>query len=146
MNYLFNYPYLLLKLFPYKAYWNPKQSFSYQTFWPWAMTYKDKDSPYTYRYYIGLNHEQIHALQMLEWVPFGLIALFFFPWYVGLILFFGQPILNGINLLINYLVYGNWYEAYRNSLVEREAYGNQDDFNYLQNRIPFSWIKYIFRA
>jgi hypothetical protein len=33
--------------------------------------------------------------------------------------------------------------AYRNLSFEREAYGNQDNENYLTTRKPFAWIKYV---
>jgi len=33
--------------------------------------------------------------------------------------------------------------AYLSISFEMEAYTNQDDFNYLKTRKPYSWIKYL---
>ena len=33
--------------------------------------------------------------------------------------------------------------AYRNISFEREAYGNQENSNYLKERKLFSWLKYL---
>ena len=70
---------------------------------------------------ITLNHEKIHTAQIKE-----MLYVFFYVWYV-------------IEWFIR-LPFGN---AYRNISFEREAYANQDDLNYLENRKRFDFVKYI---
>lgn len=70
---------------------------------------------------ITLNHEKIHTAQIKE-----MLYVFFYLWYA-------------IEWFIR-LPFGN---AYRNISFEREAYANQDDLNYLENRKRFDFVKYI---
>jgi hypothetical protein len=63
-----------------------------------------------------IRHEKIHFYQQLE-------LLFVFQW-----------ILYGIF----HLIYG-----YDKNPFEREAYENEKDKNYLGERFPLSWVKYI---
>lgn len=69
-----------------------------------------------------MNHERIHIKQQVEmlWLPF-------FIWY-------------GLEFLIKKLKFKN---AYRNISFEREAYDNDDNLNYLNNRPWYSWFKKI---
>ena len=71
---------------------------------------------------ITLNHEKIHTAQIKE-----LWYIFFYLWYI-------------IEWLIRLFMKGN---AYRNISFEREAYSNEKDLSYLDNRKRFAWIKYI---
>ena len=69
-----------------------------------------------------INHERIHTRQMLE-----MLILPFYIWYViewFIRLFHGGPCL---------------YEP----ILEREAYQNMNNLNYLNQRRPFAWIKYL---
>ena len=68
-----------------------------------------------------LNHEKIHTAQIKE-----MLYVFFYVWYI-------------IEWLIR-LPKGN---AYRNISFEREAYNNEKDLRYLDNRKRFAWIKYL---
>lgn len=70
---------------------------------------------------IDINHEAIHTKQMQE-----MLYIPFYIWYI-------------IEYLIK-LFKGN---AYRNLSFEREAYNNQYNLNYLNNRKHYSWIKYV---
>lgn len=70
---------------------------------------------------IDINHEAIHTKQMQE-----MLYIPFYIWYI-------------IEYLIK-LIIGN---AYRNLSFEREAYNNQYNLNYLNNRKHYSWIKYV---
>ncbi len=70
---------------------------------------------------IDINHEAIHTKQMQE-----MLYIPFYIWYI-------------IEFLIK-LFTGN---AYRNLSFEREAYNNQYNLNYLNNRKHYSWIKYV---
>ena len=40
----------------------------------------------------------------------------------------------------------NHNQAYRNIIVEREAYGNDANYSYLSNRKFASWIKYFWQT
>lgn len=72
-----------------------------------------------------LNHERIHLKQQQE--------LFIIPFYF---LYF----LEGF---IRFLIYFDAYKAYQNISFEREAYGNESNLFYLQERRRFSFIKYL---
>lgn len=74
---------------------------------------------------IDINHEKIHTKQMKE-----LLYIFFYLWYV-------------IEWLIKLPIYSFTHKAYRNISFEREAYQNQYDMNYLDNRKHYNWIKKI---
>lgn len=69
-----------------------------------------------------LNHEAIHTAQMKE---MGYVL--FYVWYV-------------LEWLVRLQGKGN---AYRNISFEREAYRNQDVYDYLKYRVPWSWVRYI---
>lgn len=71
---------------------------------------------------VTLNHEEIHTEQMKEmlYVPFYL-------WYV-------------VEWIVRLFMKGN---AYRNISFEREAYGNQNNMEYLTGRCGYSWINYL---
>ena len=73
------------------------------------------------------NHELIHTEQQLE-----MLILPFFLWY-------------GVEWLIRLILYRNFYEAYRNISFEQEAYLNQNQMWYPEERSHFTWIKYLTR-
>lgn len=72
-----------------------------------------------------INHERIHLKQQLE-----LLIVIFFIWY-------------GFEFLIRLIIYKNKYEAYRNISFEREAYTNDKDLNYLNERRCWNFLKYL---
>ena len=96
-----------------------------------------------------LNHERIHERQMKE-----LLYIFFYLWY-------------GVEWVVRMLQYRKvfqlassnslWkgrkrfkeafrklnYMAYRNVSFEREAYQNERDLSYLDNRKRFEFLKYV---
>ncbi|SHI96339.1 hypothetical protein SAMN04487911_108110 [Arenibacter nanhaiticus] len=72
-----------------------------------------------------LNHERIHLKQQSE-----LLLVLFYVIYV----FEG---------FLKLLIYFDRYKAYRNISFEREAYQNEKNLNYLKERRPFSFIKYL---
>ena len=72
-----------------------------------------------------LNHEKIHTAQIKE-----LLYIFFYMWYV-------------IEWMIRLIRYRDSYKAYRNLSFEREAYANDRNLTYLENRKPFSFLKYL---
>ena len=74
---------------------------------------------------IFINHERIHLRQQLE-----MLVLPFFIWYV-------------VEYLIRLIQYRNSYTAYRNISFEREAYQNENDLYYLEERSLWSFIKFL---
>lgn len=73
-----------------------------------------------------LNHEKIHLRQQLE-----LLVLPFFIWYV-------------LEYLFRLIQYRDRNLAYRNICFEREAYENEKDLDYLQQRPFWRYLKYLF--
>lgn len=70
-------------------------------------------------------HERIHLRQQLEmlWFPF-------FLWY-------------GIEFIIRWIQFKNTHQAYLNICFEREAYTNENNFNYLKIRKFWNFLKYL---
>ena len=71
------------------------------------------------------NHETIHYVQQKE-------MLFIFQWLAY-----------GAFWLVNFIRSGNGAEAYYKNPFEEEAYENDSNLEYLKNRKPYAWIKYI---
>jgi len=71
------------------------------------------------------NHEAIHVRQWRE-----LLYVFFIPVYV-------------LEYLFRLLQYRNHDKAYRNISLEREAYDNERNPDYLKGRRLYSWRKYL---
>ena len=93
------------------------------TLWPFIFVKEDtlkKDV-------ILINHEKIHLKQQRE-----LLILPFYIWYI-------------CEWLFRTLLYLNSYRAYQNISFEREAYANENNLDYVQNRKTFIFLKYIFR-
>lgn len=72
-----------------------------------------------------LNHERIHLVQALE-----LAVFLFYIWYLS-------------EFLVRFFQHRNFDKAYRNISFEREAYVNQHNENYLQQRRLWSFWKYL---
>ena len=72
---------------------------------------------------VVINHEKIHIEQQKE-----LLVIPFFIWYF-------------VEWFIRLFMDGN---AYRNISFEREAYANEDNVDYLKERRPFAFFKYMF--
>jgi hypothetical protein len=70
-----------------------------------------------------INHEKIHTAQIKE-----LFYIFFYLWYI-------------VEWLIKLCFYGK--QAYYHISLEREAYINMYDIEYLNNRKKYSFFKYI---
>lgn len=97
-----------------------------------------------------INHERIHAKQYSE-ITFTSLALSIF-----FIAFASANVFTSIliSILIYYILYCAEYavrylflkdrdKAYRSISFEREAYQNDQDFDYIDERFPFSWLTYI---
>lgn len=74
---------------------------------------------------VDINHEAIHSAQIKD-----LGYIFFYPWYL-------------IEWLIRMIQYGS--SAYYNISMEREAYANQNDPEYLKTRKFWTFTKYLKR-
>lgn len=71
------------------------------------------------------NHETIHYEQQKE-----LLLVFFYLLYA----FF---------FIKGYVQYGDYYKAYMSIPFEKEAYANQRNLEYLEQRHRFSWLNYL---
>jgi hypothetical protein len=74
---------------------------------------------------VFINHERIHLTQQLE-----LLIIPFFIWYFG-------------EFLFRLTQYRTIDLAYRNISFEREAYANEGNYDYLNARVFFSFIRYL---
>lgn len=72
-----------------------------------------------------LNHEAIHTRQIQEMLFIG-----FYIWYL-------------LEWLIRWAQTGNRRIAYENISFEREAYENDNNFEFLRNRPFWNFIKYM---
>ncbi|MEL0651324.1 MULTISPECIES: hypothetical protein [unclassified Algibacter] len=72
-----------------------------------------------------LNHEKIHLKQQLE-----LLILPFYIWYV-------------LEFVLRFIQYRNWHTAYKNISFEKEAYLNEGDLHYLNERRFWRFLKYL---
>ena len=91
-----------------------------------------------------IRHESIHEQQILDWTPktfpewlrYTIGSILFYPTYV-------------VEWLIKFIIAACKkfeIDAYKSISYEQEAYNNEDDLNYLENRKKFSWLKYIFKT
>lgn len=70
-----------------------------------------------------INHESIHFQQQLELLIIPFYIIYLLEWFFKL------------------FIYGG--EAYYNISFEREAYNNDENFDYLNTRKRYNWIKLI---
>ena len=71
-----------------------------------------------------IRHESIHIKQYAELYVIGFLPVYLWDFVWGLI------------------KHRSFNKAYRGSRFEQEAYGNQGNENYLEERKPFAWKKY----
>lgn len=71
-----------------------------------------------------INHENIHTVQMKE--------LLYIPFYI----------LYGLEWIFRVIQYLSFVKGYHNISFEREAFTNQENYNYLDIRKHYSFIKY----
>lgn len=79
-------------------------------------------------YDVILNHEKIHTEQMKE-----LLYIFFYLIYC-------------VEYLIKFICCFNFHKAYHNVSFEKEAFDNEFNLKYLENRKRYNWIKYLFHC
>lgn len=73
-----------------------------------------------------INHESIHFQQQLELLVIPFYVMYILEWFFKL------------------FIYGR--KAYYNISFEREAYNNDENFDYLNTRKRYNWIKLIFNG
>lgn len=73
-------------------------------------------------------HENIHLRQEIE---------------LGFIFFY---LIYGLEYIIKLCITWNHLKAYMSISFEQEAYSNQFDKNYLENRKHYAWLKYLFKV
>lgn len=88
------------------------------TVWPFILASRQLDEQ-------TINHERIHLRQQAELLILPLYMLYFLEY--------------GIRLI----QYRNNDKAYRNISFEREAYENETNLFYLNNRRAWSWLNYL---
>jgi hypothetical protein len=74
-----------------------------------------------------IHHEKIHIKQQLE--------LLIIPFFI----------LYGLEFLFRLIQYRSAMKAYWNISFEREAYSNQKNKDYLKERNPYSFFKYLLK-
>lgn len=100
----------------------PFKGFTAMTLWPFVFIRNE----YAWTFdTIKERHENIHGRQQIE-----MLWVLFLLWY-------------GIEWLVKLIYYRNRITAYKNVSFEREAYENQYDITYLDERKPYAWVKYI---
>lgn len=99
----------------------------------------------------NINHECIHQVQQIECFILGLIIGVIVvglgaPWWIIPIMAFGFFYLwYGIEYLIIF-TFAGWdkqNDRYHDVSFEEEAHSNDTQWDYLKERLPFAWIKYI---
>ena len=96
----------------------PVKPYDAMTLWPFIFVRKDTKVTEEL-----LNHERIHGRQQLE-----LLIVPFLLWYV-------------VEFVIRTLFgKGN---AYRKISFEREAYGNENDMEYIEHRPLWAFLRYL---
>lgn len=72
-----------------------------------------------------INHERIHLRQQQE-----LLIVPFYLFYIA-------------EWLLRSILYLDFYRAYQNISFEREAYFNEKNLNYLEQRAPMGFLRYL---
>lgn len=72
-----------------------------------------------------INHERIHLKQQIE-----MFIIPFFIWY-------------GLEFLVRLIIDQDKHKAYRSISFEREAYANDKNLIYLQDRKCWNFLKYL---
>lgn len=93
-----------------------------------------------------INHESIHSAQIKEVMGVCtvlLLLLFGFSWFTLITSIFSFYIWYVLEWFIKLFFYNSGDEAYQNISFEKEAYKYDKDYEYLDKRKIFSFIKFI---
>ena len=123
----------------------PFKGFVAMTVWPFIFIRKDKELKFVDKV---KRHEYIHVYQQIECLLVGVVLAFLMlitgcKWWslIPLGLFFE---LYAIEWIVKGLInFGNSRKAYRSISFEREAFENQENPDWLDDRPKFYWIKYV---
>ena len=97
----------------------------------------------------GINHENIHSVQLLELIPIGAFIIFIIDMFVNMSLWW--YLLSICTFYIFYcleyiairLFHKKQEDVYYDISFEEEAYINDKNLNYLKTRKRYSSFKYI---
>ena len=103
----------------------PAPGFIAFTLWPFIFVRRKAAPRYTE---VTDRHENIHGLQQKE-----MLVVLFLAWY-------------GIEWFVRFCILHNSHKAYRAISLEQEAYDNEHDPGYLDNRRPYAWTAYLKRT
>lgn len=106
----------------------PFKGFTAMTFCKWIFARKE----YGELSDITINHEKIHMDQASDFKIPVIKYIIFYIWYL-------------LEWLLKLPAALFGYDAYYSISFEAEAYDNQWNMNYLENRKRFTWLKYIFK-
>ena len=76
---------------------------------------------------VDFNHEATHLHQQTE-----LLVIFFYLWYV-------------LEFLVKLLCTFNWKRAYRSISFEMEAYENEENTSWINQRSEYYWLRFVFK-
>lgn len=85
-----------------------------------------------------VNHEHIHVKQQVELLFIGMWLLYALSYIFNRI-----KLLAGKELPVRTSWNTSHMKAYRNIIFEREAYDNDNNLRYINNRKSFAWFNYI---
>lgn len=89
-----------------------------------------------------INHESIHWPQQRETLLIFFLLIYYTEMLYLRIFVFGKGPFKK-ETWQGFLDGKTWKKAYRYTAMEREAYDNDDNLEYLKTRKPWAWIKYI---
>lgn len=87
-----------------------------------------------------LNHEEIHSVQVKELLYLPFYLLYGLEWFIRLITYTVRFVGRKIRAKKRKM---NTRLAYKKISFEKEAYTNEDNLGYLEDRKRFAWIKYL---
>lgn len=127
-----------------KCKWFPPSGYKAMALWPFIFVRKGMAWAFDEK---TERHETIHCEQQKDMLFLGfVITLILFVIGCGWWSLLALPIFlywYGIEWLIRLIIYRNATTAYKNLCFEREAYANQDNIIYLEDRQPFAHFKYL---
>jgi hypothetical protein len=96
---------------------------------PFIVMRKEFKNPFTAKDILKkeklIMHETIHFKQQLE-----LLIIPFYIFYIG-------------EFIVRFIIHRNFKKAYKKISFEQEANNNEEDFNYLEKRKLYSWVKFF---
>lgn len=96
-----------------------------------------------------INHETCHSIQWIELLIVTSILIFIIQLLVGispwwyLLSTISFYIWYTVEYLIRLIMLRNHKKAYKSICFEKEASESESDQNYIENRLLFSWTKYL---